>query len=150
MVQRYAGLRLREAVNLRTAAISERGDLIRLSSGDGTKNGKPRLVAVLSPDGREFFVRLRNLSGAHDDGPVFRDRKTLGRAYERQVRRACRELHLAHSRTHDQRALWANECYQSLRGLGATDHQARAEVSQMLGHGRLAVLRHYLTGLMMQ
>ena len=67
MVQRYAGLRLREAVSLRAEAISERGDLIRLSPGDGTKNGKPRTVAVLSPDGREFFVKVGGL-GARRHG----------------------------------------------------------------------------------
>jgi integrase len=145
MVQCYAGLRLREAVNLRLEAISERGDLIRLSSGDGTKNGKPRTVAVLSPDGREFFLNLREETSSHNDGLVFRDRKTLGRAYERELRRVCREeLNISHSRTHDLRSLWANGMYDRLRETGATDRQARQEVSRMLGHGRLAVLRHYL------
>jgi integrase len=47
MVQRYAGLRLREAVSLRVDAISERGGRITLTAGDGTKNGKPRVVAVM-------------------------------------------------------------------------------------------------------
>jgi integrase len=144
LVQRYAGLRLREAVHLRVDAISERGDLIRLLSGDGTKNGKPRTVAVLSPDGREFFAKLRGAALAHSDGLVFRDRKTLGRAYERELRRVCRELGIAHSRTHDLRSLWANETYERLTAMGATDRQARGEVSTMLGHCRLAVLRHYL------
>ncbi len=144
MVQRYAGLRLREAVNLRAEAISERGDLIRLAVGDGTKNGKPRTVAVLSPLGREFVRELREGSQAHADGRVFRDRRTLARAYERELRRACRALGTAHSRTHDFRSLWANETYVYLRAIGATDRQARHEVSQMLGHSRLAVLQHYL------
>jgi hypothetical protein len=75
---------------------------------------------------------------------VFRDRRTLGRAYERELRRVCRELNIAHSRTHDLRSLWANETYERLMGMGATDRLARWDVSQMLGHGRLAVLRHYL------
>jgi integrase len=143
-VQRYAGLRLREAVNLRAEAISDRGDLIKLSSGDGTKNGKPRTVAVLSADGREFFAEARKAGLARDDGMVFRDRKTLGRAYERELRRACQELDITHSRTHDLRSLWAEEVYDCLRLIGATDRQARVEISTMLGHGRLAVLRHYL------
>jgi integrase len=144
LVQRNAGLRLREAVNLRVAAISARGDRIRLASGDGTKNGKPREVAVFSPDGCQFFVKLREVAVAHNDGFVFRDRKTLGRAYERELRRVCRELGIAHSRTHDLRSLWANETYDRLKAMGATDRQARREVSDMLGHGRIAVLRHYL------
>ncbi|MCC6192567.1 MAG: integrase domain-containing protein [Anaerolineales bacterium] len=144
MVQRYAGLRLREAVNLRVEAVSERGDRIRLASGDGTKNGKPREVAVLSPDGCKFFVKLREAAVAHNDGFVFRDRKTLGRAYERELRRVCRELGIAHSRTHDLCSLWAGETYGCFCLMGASDRQARYEVSTMLGHGRLAVLRHYL------
>jgi integrase len=143
-VQRYAGLRLREAVSLRVDAISERGGRITLAAGDGTKNGKPRVVAVLSSQGREFFRELREVSQAHPDGRVFRDRRTLGRAYERELRRVCRELGIAHSRTHDLRSLWAHETYDRLKEMGATDRQARQEVSQMLGHGRLAVLRHYL------
>lgn len=143
-VQRYAGLRLREAVNLRVDAIGERGGRLTLTSGAGTKNGKPREVAVLSPDGRQFFVRLREVAVAHSFGFVFRDRKTLGRAYERELRRVCRELGIAHSRTHDLRSLWAGETYGCFRLMGATDRQARYEVSSMLGHGRLAVLRHYL------
>lgn len=144
MVQRYAGLRLREAVSLRVGAISERGGRIELAAGDGTKNGKPRVVAVLSLPGREFFQALREGSQAHPDGRVFRDRRTLARAYERELRRACRALGIAHSRTHDLRSLWANETHERLMEMGATERQARQEVSQMLGHGRLAVLRHYL------
>lgn len=144
-VQRYAGLRLREAVSLRVGAISERGGRIELAAGDGTKNGKPRVVAVLSSTGRAFYRELREGSQAHSDGRVFRDRRTLARAYERQLRRVCRELGFAHSRTHDLRSLWANETYERLMEMGAPDRQARQELSQMLGHGRLAVLRHYLT-----
>jgi integrase len=143
-VQRYAGLRLREAVSLRVGAISERGGPITLAAGDGTKNGKPRVVAVLSWPGREFFRELREGSQARSDGHVFRDRRTLARAHERELRRVCRELHIVHSRTHDLRSLWAEETYDHLRTIGATDREARCEVSTMLGHGRLAVLQHYL------
>jgi hypothetical protein len=81
---------------------------------------------------------------------AFRDRKTLGRAYERELRRVCRELSIAHSRTHDLRSLWATETYSQLRAMGATDRQGRSEVSVMLGHGRMAVLHHYLANEFLQ
>ena len=78
-------------------------------------------------------------------GYVFRDRKGLPRELQRWINRTCRELGIGHSRVHDFRAAYANQLYERLIAAGATDRQARREVAGALGHGRVDVLRHYLT-----
>jgi integrase len=75
---------------------------------------------------------------------VFRDRNGLPRELQRWINRACRELGIGHSRTHDFRSAYANQLYERLIAARASDKQARREVANALGHGRTDVLRHYL------
>lgn len=136
------GLRIQEVAWLRASEISVSGGLLNLD-GHSTKGGRSRVVP-LDDRGRAFFLKLQQMGEHHADGHVFRDRKGLPRELQRWINRACRELGIGHSRTHDFRSAYANQLYERLIVAGATDRQARREVANALGHGRVDVLRHYL------
>jgi len=136
------GLRIREVARLRASEIAPSGAWLDLD-GHSTKGGRSRMVP-LNEDGREFFKELRAMGERHPDGHVFRDRNGLPRELQRWINRACRELGIGHSRTHDFRSAYANQLYERLIAAGASDRQARREVASALGHGRVDVLRHYL------
>jgi integrase len=140
-LQRAAGLRLAEAVNLRARAISADGAKVTLDTND-PKGGKHRAIDI-EPAHREFLVRLRAQGLARWDGHVFDGRGGLGRNHERQFAAACRRQDVDHSRTHDMRSTYANETLQALRARWP-EETARRLVSQRLGHNRLEVLKHYL------
>lgn len=136
------GLRIQEVAGLRASEISPTGGLLNLD-GHSTKGGRSRVVPI-AECWRDFFLALRGMGEQHADGYVFRDRKGLPRELQRWINRACRELGIGHSRTHDFRSAYANELYERLIAAGANDRQARREVANALGHGRVDVLRHYL------
>ncbi len=136
------GLRIREVAGLRVSEIAPSGALLSLD-GHSTKGGRSRMVP-LDGNAREFFLALRRIGERHPDGHVFRDRNGLPRELQRWINRACRELGIGHSRTHDFRSAYANQLYERLIAAGASDRQARREVANALGHGRVDVLRHYL------
>jgi integrase len=136
------GLRISEVAGLRLSELSEAGWTLNLD-GHSTKGGRPRLVP-LNDAGRAFFEALRRTAERRSGDQVFRDHKGLPRELQRWLRRACRELGIGHSRVHDFRAAYANQLYERLTVAGASDQQARREVANALGHGRVDVLRHYL------
>jgi integrase len=136
------GLRIAEVAGLRMAEISETGWTLALD-GHSTKGGRPRVVP-LDDEARLFFQQLRG-HAERRGGYVFRDHKGLPRELQRWINRACRQLGVGHSRVHDFRAAYANQLYKRLVAAGASDRQARREVAAALGHGRVDVLRHYLT-----
>jgi integrase len=136
------GLRISEVAGLRLSEISPTGSSLKLD-GHSTKGGRPRVVP-LDAEGKPFFQALRGMAERHGRDYFFRDHKGLPRELQRWLRRACRELGIGHSRVHDFRAAYANQLYERLTLAGASDWQARREVAQALGHGRVDVLRHYL------
>ena len=142
-LQRAAGLRLAEAVNLRGRAISADGAKVTLDTND-PKGGKHREIEIELAH-QEFLVQLRAQGLARWDGHVFEGRGGLGRNYERQFAAGCRRQEIDHSRTHDMRSTYANETLQALRARWP-EETARRLVSQRLGHNRLDVLKHYLAG----
>lgn len=136
------GLRIREVAGLRASGISPSDGLLNLD-GHSTKGRRNRVVP-LDAGSHDFFLALRGMGEQHEDGYVFRDRKGLPRELQRWINRAYRELGIGHSRTHDFRSAYATELYQRLIAAGANDQQARREVANALGHGRVDVLRHSL------
>jgi integrase len=137
------GLRISEVAGLRLGEISETGWTLNLD-GHSTKGGRARDVA-LADEARRFFQELRAMGDRRGGDYVFRDRKGLPRELQRWINRACRELGIGHSRVHDFRAAYANQLYERLVAAGASDRQARRDVAGALGHGRVDVLKHYLT-----
>lgn len=136
------GLRISEVAGLRLSEISPTGSTLKLD-GHSTKGGRPRVVP-LDAEAKPFFQALRGMAERHGRDYVFRDYKGLPRELQRWLRRACRALGIGHSRVYDFRAAYANQLYERLIMAGASDQQARREVAQALGHGRVDVLRHYL------
>lgn len=142
-LQRVAGLRVSEAINLRAEAIDETGKVIRLAHGDHTKGGRPREVPV-SSEYAPFLLDLRALGLKHRDGRVFRDRKKLERPYQRALTQACKSLGIEHTRTHDFRATYANELYRRLLSEGYAEAEAQIRLAEALGHRRVQIRLHYL------
>lgn len=141
-VQQVLGLRPTEAIQLRAEAISLDGSFVSLERGDGTKGGRPRVVDVTTPEGREFLVRLRERGLLNKDRHVFQDRKGLLRVYERWFQRACQAEGLGEQghTPHDLRSANANEEYARYREAGMPKRQAKRKISQRLGHQRLEVV----------
>jgi integrase len=139
----HGGLRISEVAGLRLGEISATGWTLNLD-GHSTKGGRARDVP-LNDQAKQFFQELRGMGDRRGGDYVFRDRKGLPRELQRWINRACRELGIGHSRVHDFRAAYANQLYERLIAAGASDRQARREVAGALGHGRVDVLKHYLT-----
>ena len=144
-LQRVAGLRREEAVHLEARCIAEDGSQVSLK-GPGThaKGGREREVLIHEED-RKFMRQLREQGLAHKDSHVFVQRQTLGRAYDNARYAACERLGIESRGTHGFRKLFAAEYYQHLRESGVSQEDARRAVSASLGHGRVTVLRHYLS-----
>ena len=135
---RLAGLRLDEAVRLRVSEIQD--DRLSLD-GHSCKNGRPRRVP-LTPDAAEFFQHLKAQAG--DRALVFETARLRG-LVQRVVKATAGPLEITDRRSHNFRAHYANELYQRLRADGISDQRARRTVVAALGHGRISVLKHYLS-----
>jgi integrase len=141
ILQRHAGLRVREAVMLRAEAISEEGDRLRLERGDGTKGGRPREVIVFNPVAQELLRDLRATALKRGKRRVFVESdsekriKALIRAHQRALQLVTQELAIDHSKTHDLRRTFANEVLLKLCQMGLTQSEAGRTLSKFLGHG---------------
>lgn len=143
-LQRVAGLRREEAVHLQVRCIAPDGSQVTLDgTGTHAKGGRERVVPIQETN-REFMMQLREQAQAQKDEHVFAHRRTLGRAYDDERRRACQRLGIETRGTHGFRKTWAAEYYAHLRELGLSEQHAQREVSHGLGHNRVNVLRHYL------
>jgi integrase len=144
-IEFITGLRPSEAIYLRAEAISEDGRWVNLGRGDHTKGGRPRVVEVTTPEGREFMLQMRQHGLKRRDGYVFQGRAKLLRPYERNFKAACNAAGLeeADHTPHDLRATNANVEYARHREAGLNDRKAKKKVSRHLGHGRVSVLDHY-------
>jgi integrase len=136
----HGGLRISSG---KPGRVSATGAVLKLD-GHSTKGGRAREVP-LNDEARQFFQELRGTGDRRGGDYVFRDRKGLPRELQRWINRACRKIGIGHSRVHDFRAAYANELYGRLIAAGATDRQTQREVAGALGHGRVDVLKHYLT-----
>jgi integrase len=112
-------------------------------TGTHAKGGRGREVPI-EEQNREFMMQLRAQREQHQDGHVFVQRQTLGRAYDNARYAACRRLGIENRGTHGFRKLFAAELYEHLRVGGIAHEDARRAVSESLGHNRVNVLRHYL------
>jgi integrase len=135
---RLGGLRLDEAVRLRVSEIQD--DRLRLD-GHSCKNGRPREVP-LTPDAVEFFQQLKTQAG---ERPLVFETVRLRGLVQRVVKATAETLGITDRRSHNFRAHYANELYRRLRADGISDRRARRTVAAALGHGRLSVLKHYLS-----
>ena len=143
-LQRVAGLRREEAVHLQARCIAEDGSKVTLDgTGTHAKGGREREVPIEETN-REFMKQLPEQGLQHEDGHVFVQRHTLGRAYDNTRYAACKRLGIENRGTHGFRKLFAAELYEHLRAGGIAHEDARRAVSESLGHNRVSVLRHYL------
>ena len=140
-LQRAAGLRRREAVQLRGKDIDP--DRCVVSLERGTKGGRRREVRV-DPEHRTLLQRLKARADRRPDGHVFAGRGGLAKRLERAVDEACRRLEIQDQGTHGFRGTWANLRYQRYRREGLSDRQARRRIAVELGHGRIEVTYSYV------
>ncbi len=140
-LQLVAGLRVKEAVNLRGKDIDVERCQIRAKKG--TKGGRERTVR-LDPKHREFLRSLKKQAKKNRDGHVFQSRNRLDDRTRGSIRHACRRLEQECCGTHGFRKTYAQERYKLLRSEGLSDEGARLKVAQELGHNRLRVTYSYI------
>jgi len=138
-----SGLRISEAVHLRTQDIDPVNGMISLNQEGNvnrTKGGKPRIFSY-SPISQEFMTTLKNSPDIQSTGHLFTDRLGLPERARKLVRQACRELGIRQLGTHGFRKAFSVEEYHRARSHGADDRQALLETSHKLGHNRIDVTR---------
>lgn len=140
-LQRAAGLRVKEAANIRARDIDPQACIIHVRKG--TKGGRDRDVKV-DPQHRQLLADLKAQGERQRDGHVFRGRGSLPDRTQDAVYKACKRLEIESYGTHGFRKEWAQTRYRELRAQGLDDQEARREVATQLGHGRIQVLDHYL------
>ena len=140
-LQQAAGLRRREAVQLRGQDIDPGRGVLRLEKG--TKGGKVREVLVAT-EHKGFLQKLKECAGNHRDGHVFQGRGSLAKRLERAVDGACKRLGIRDQGTHGFRGTFAHRRYAAYRGQGLSDRQARRRLAGDLGHGRIEVTYSYV------
>jgi integrase len=96
----------------------------------------------LTPDAERFFQQLKTEAG---ERPLVFETARLRGLVQRVVKATAETLGIADRRSHNFRAHYANELYHRLRAGGISDRRARRTVAAALGHGRLSVLKHYLS-----
>ncbi len=144
-LQCVAGLRVAEAAMLRGVDIDAETRTLHLRRG--TKGGRERTL-IVDPQYREFLGELQQRATAHRDGHVFQGRGDRGssliKRVETAVAAACQTLGIPCCGTHGFRKTYAQGRYAEVRAAGESDHTAREQVSQELGHSRVSVTYSYV------
>jgi integrase len=147
LLGRYAGLRVREACNVRMEAFRTSGgtygygQVVLRGAEDGCKGGRPRIVDVTSPEGREALIEVCRgvkpgayiISKSNGD-PLKPD--SLNRSISRAVERAGLDPdEWSQNGEHAFRKAFSQECYDIARLAGASPEEALDYASKQLGHG---------------
>jgi integrase/recombinase XerD len=139
----HAGLRVREAVNLRKEDIRIKDpSIIEIRVERGTKGGQPRRFEIPDEEAKAFLKNLREKS---EEGFIFKNRKGLAKRTADAVRHACERLgNVPLHGTHGFRRTFAQKMYRSLRAQGKSDQEARLLVANALGHHRVEISYSYI------
>lgn len=143
MLMWASGLRIREAVYLRTQDIDPENRTISLNQEGNvnrTKGGKPR-ISSFSPWAQDYMSGLKEAPGLQPTGHIFMDRRGLPERARKLVRKSCRELGIQPLATHAYRKAFSVEEYHRVRSRGADDRMALLAASHQLGHNRIDVTR---------
>jgi len=135
-VMRKTGLRIREAVYLRTQDIDANSCLVTLEGNvNHTKGGRPRQVHI-PPEEKDFLAEMKALGEENPTGHIFHDRGSLPDRVREQVRKACAAIGIHCLGTHGFRKTFAAQNYKMRIAAGANDDQALLDTSIQLGHNR--------------
>ena len=132
--QLSAGLRLSEAVMLRSDEVDRAGETVTVKG----KGGRIRTVKLLDTtvlkrlDMSQRFPLLRGL------------KHNWMREVEELVASACKALDIKSLGTHGFRATAAQKLYDELLPAGTGEREARRHVAEFLGHNRTDVTHHYV------
>jgi integrase/recombinase XerD len=138
----HAGLRVREAVNLRKEDIQIRDpSTVIMRIEKGTKGGQIRKFEILDEESRSFLKKLWERS---EEGDIFKNKKGLASKTKDAVRHACDRLGVPLHGTHGFRRTFAQRMYLKLRSEGISEQQARLLVANALGHHRIEVTYSYI------
>jgi site-specific recombinase XerD len=138
-LQRELGLRLRESIAIKEATIEralETG-ILHLSREDGTKNGREREIPIWRKSQREAlektldFMKENNLFSL---APTSSLKEQYNFAYD--VMKEFNREHNENFHFHGERHAFAQEC--------AKEGKTSEEIKEMLGHGRLEIVRVYV------
>jgi len=144
-LQCVAGLRVGEAAMVRGQDIDVAAGIVQVRRG--SKGGRPRDVTI-DPQHREFLQRLQQRAAGHRDGCVFQGRGDRGASLiqrtQTAVATACQTLGILCYGTHGFRKTYAQARYAEEFAAGATDRTAREQLTQELGHNRIAVTYSYV------
>lgn len=143
-LMRAAGLRIREAVSIQADSIDPDTGTLHLTKRDGTKGGRPRVV-TLDPPYRTFLTKLRKQGRLNSNGRVFQSVTSLRTRVYVAVRDSCQRQGIEMQGLHGFRKTYAQTLLASKLSAGEDDTEAMMDVSKALGHGRLDVLKHYVT-----
>jgi integrase len=132
-VQRDFGLRLNEAVRLRTDCIHFENNTIQVKG----KGGRLRTIES------EQVQRLAALDRSRLYPLLKGNAVSWKRRIERLVREACAKYQIACLGTHGFRAGAAQRTLDDLQDSGMLERAARQQVAKLLGHNRTAVTRSY-------
>lgn len=133
-VQYYLGLRVSEAVKLRPENVDLEAGIVRVKG----KGGRLREVPIPA----ELLPWLPDLVAATPPGQ--RLFPVAARRVQEAVRKACLQAGISPHGTHGFRHSYAVNLYEELRSQGMSDRQARAVVTQRLGHNRIRVTVAYV------
>ncbi len=145
LMQRFAGLRLHEAINIHVGLAWDRdGNVIPgvdFDAGTVTVKGKGGRVRTVKMLDTAPLARLDRSCSV----PLSRGlEKTWSGRIEELVRSACNKHRIQKRGTHGFRATAANHMFALLRMQENSEGHARFQVSKFLGHNRTDVLTHYL------
>ncbi len=150
-IQSQLGLRLREAVTLRSDHVLDRStnmDVQGINKSEGVlftkgKGGKQRYANAFDKPSTQA---IQSLPIGNDRFSVRTDQKigTQMRSIERKVKTACTALGIKCRGTHGFRAYAARNRLTMLLKAGKSKLEAEQITAKWLGHNRIDVLRHYL------
>jgi integrase len=136
-----SGLRHNELARLREDDLDRVAGVIRVRSSNA-KGGRERFVMPDDPGRTELKHALATIpAGRHwlwTDGPI------LTRRLQDAIRKACDELAIAPKGLHGLRATFAEAFLHRRMATGLSEHQARRELTQLLGHNRIQVTYRYV------
>jgi hypothetical protein len=158
MLCRELGLRSKEASLLNAKATLEEAQHHGfITIIDGTKGGRSRTLSITNPYQITALIDAAAVQNTNKSMiPPEQTWKFWRENDLRKIREAVQKM-MAGDGLHDLRASYACERYQSLTGFLAPvctsarpersiDHAARLQISEELGHGRVAVTNAYLGG----
>jgi integrase len=141
------GLRITEAVYLRSDNIDLENKLLDLSDNSNrTKGGRPRRV-VVEPEYASFLGEIALLGDANNGKHIFRGRGSLPDRARVMVREACAQLTIPCLGTHGFRKAFAVRQFLLARETSPENKGRCIQfVSQQLGHNRMEITKQSYVG----